>query len=106
MKNTFLILSVIFTPLASFAGFTVNCDGNSDHSLSLYINNSNVSQVKIQTQGSLPKVFGAQLVSIRGDSVVYKLSGLSGLMEVEKEVLGGAGGWLRLESQNFNCDSN
>ncbi len=106
MKNTFLILSIIFTPLASFAGFTVNCDGNSNRSLLLYINNSNITRVQIQTDGSLSKVFGAQLVSIRGDSVVYKLSGLSGLMEVEKDVLAGEGGWLRLESQNFNCDSN
>ena len=107
MKKTLLTLSLILAPLATFAGMTVNCDGvSSESSLVLFINNSKIAQVRLQNQGSAPRAFGAQQVSEHSDSALYRLSGLPELMEVEKTVVNGQGGWLRLQGNRYSCDSN
>ena len=107
MKKTLITLSLILAPLASFAGIRINCSGtSSDDSLLLFINNSKIVQVRVQTQGSFPKTFGAQQVSEHSNSALYRLSGFPGLMEVEKDVINGQGGWIRLKGNRYSCDSN
>ena len=106
MKKTLLILSVVLAPLASFAGLIVSCQGaTSARALALFINAGKIVQVRVQNQGALAKAFRAQQVSEVPESALYSLSGLPGLMEVEKSVIKGQGGWLLLEGDRFDCDS-
>lgn len=99
---------VILSAFNVFAGLPTFCQGlvDANKTLLLFMSGTKITQVKVQTQGSLPKVFGATEVNRQDLTTIYRLSGVPGLVEVQNTVLNGQGGWLSIGSNRFDCEAN
>ncbi len=105
MKKSIIALALVLSPLAALAGSTVSCDGvDSDKTLSLFINQQKIVQVRVQAQGSLPHAFAVHEVRTNSNTSIYSMSGSAELLEVQNSVLNQQGGWLRLGSKRFECN--
>ncbi len=107
MKNLTVILILILLPALSLAA-SISCQSLSgdDKSLVLLVNEHKVIQLKIQQQGSLPKVLKANEIRNDGSASVYSIVGSSALLEVQNTIIDGQGGRAKLAGQRFECDSN
>ncbi len=108
MKKLTALLLLILSPNLSFASSAITCQSLSgeDKSLLLLVKNNKVVQLRVQSQGSLPKVFKTNSVRNNGTVSVYSLVGSSSLLEVQNSTLDGQGGRARFSGQRFECDSN
>ena len=108
MKNLIFALALVLSPLTSFSATSVSCQGinEPDKSLVLYINGQKLVQVRVQTQGSLPKAFSVREIRSESTTSTYSMSGGAGLLLVENSVLNNQGGWLKMGSKRFECDSH
>lgn len=109
MKILITVLTLVLSPVLSLASTaSVSCQSLSgdDKSLVLLINDNKVVKLKIQSQGSLPKVLTANEIRNDGSVSVYSISGNSALLEVQNTVIDGQGGRAKLAGQRFECESN
>lgn len=111
MKNI-IFISTIFT-MTIFASFAnaqiniINCDGlnGTNNSLTLVVLGQNLKQIRVQTNGSLPRAFIPNRIlhqNING-IILYTITGMSGMLEVDNQVLAGEAGIVRLENDEFSC---
>lgn len=106
----FLVLAaslIAFSIQAQAEYTTVSCQSrsNPDRDLTLIIVNQDIKQVRVQSGGSLPRVFMANKLtnqSVEG-LILYTVQSVPGLMEVESKILVGEGGSVRLNSDSFYC---
>lgn len=83
MKKSIIALALVLSPLATLAGTSVSCDGvDSDKTLSLFINQQKIVQVRIQAQGSLPRAFAVREVRTNSNTSIYSMSGSAELLEI------------------------
>ena len=108
MKKSMIALALVLSPFTSFAAATISCQGveDADKTVILFVNQQKIVQLRIQTQGSIPKAFAVREVRTNANTSMYSLSGVADLLEVKNSVLNEQGGWLRIGSKRFECDSN
>ena len=109
MKKLTAILLITLSPVLSLASTaSISCQNltGDDKSLVLFINDSKVIQLKVQSQGSLPKVLKAHEIRNDGTISLYSLVGHSALLEIQSKVLDGLGGRAKFSGERFECDSN
>ncbi len=108
MKKLTAILILILLPALSFASSTITCQALSgdDKSLVLFVSGNKVSQLKVQSQGSLPKVLKTNEIRNDGSVSVYSVVGNSALLEIQNTVIDGQGGRAKFSGERFECDSN
>lgn len=109
MKNLTAILVLVLSPILSLASTaSVSCQSLSgdDKSLVLLVSENKAVKIKVQTQGSLPKVLAVNEIRNDGSVSVYSISGISALLEVQNTILAGQGGRAKLAGQRFECESN
>lgn len=108
MKKLTALLLLILAPNLSFASSTIACQSLSgeDRSLILLVKNDKVFQLRIQSQGSLPKVFKTNKIRNNGKVSVYSVVGTASLLEIQNSTLDGQGGSAKFSGQRFECNSN
>lgn len=104
MKKILATLTLILAPTFSFAASTVTCEGVTNKTVILFVNGSKIVQMRVQSEGSLPKGFATQLVRIQANTSLYTVSGVGGFLEVQNTALNNQGGWLTFAGQRFDCN--
>ena len=105
---TFIIFILSMTTLASSSPATISCSGlsNPDLSMTLFILDGSLRQIRLNEDGSFPRAFGINKISENETSAFYSLLGTIYTLEIQKSVIELNGGWLTLDRERFNCEAN
>jgi len=108
MKKTLLAITISLFAMSSYANTLVTCEGttNPDRTLILAIRNGKLLQLRVQNQGSLPRVLMTNVISANANTTIYTIMGSIDLLELQNSVLSEGSGEARMAGERFNCFEN